>query len=214
MAKTKYIVPAVAMLLCAVSLIGAGYAAYSATLTDSETVTVDNNFVYLTLGTDTSITNTVDFYYESTVTYSAGTQTGAKFVPYLMESPTSYTYTGKAKIATIEIVKDDNDIGDEKKTEKFSLAITQPTSTQISAFAQGGFRIALFSDSTLATEVTGTGLDALSYDTPYYIAVVYTQDGTKDLVSTSGSATITEPAQTVTINYSLTATAVIEDVSA
>jgi hypothetical protein len=50
MAKTKYIVPVVAMMLCVVSLIGEAYATYKATLTNNESTTADNKYVTLTMG--------------------------------------------------------------------------------------------------------------------------------------------------------------------
>ena len=66
MAKTKWIVPAIALVICAASLVGAAYAAYTATLTDNESVTADNNYVEMGLGSRT-LSNSVDIFYDSMV---------------------------------------------------------------------------------------------------------------------------------------------------
>ena len=49
MAKTKWIVPVVALVLCAVSLIGAGYAQYASSLNDNEAATVNNHYGTVTM---------------------------------------------------------------------------------------------------------------------------------------------------------------------
>ncbi len=87
MAKTKYIVPAVAMLLCAVSLIGAGYAAYTATLADTENATVENDYTTPKIGTHT-VNSKAFIEYNSASTSANGA------------APTT-TYTGIAKEETL-----------------------------------------------------------------------------------------------------------------
>lgn len=71
MAKTKWIVPAIALVLCAASLIGAGYAAYAASLQDNESVNVSNSYVVVSYGATPTKTN-MKIDYDTVNTYSGG----------------------------------------------------------------------------------------------------------------------------------------------
>ncbi len=199
MAKSKWIVPAVAMMLCAVSLIGAGYAAYTATLTDTETVTADNNFVTLTVGANT-LTDEIDLYYDSTFVYAGGTTaTSTTYVPYIDKNTT----TGEQKqvLGSFAITVDQTDKGDEVTVSGYRLAIGNVTVTAGTPNTFTGLTIAAYSDEACTTAASTS---ALVSGTTYYLALVYNQTGSKDTVSA-------EPSPTLTIEYVLTVTANITD---
>ncbi len=198
MAKSKWIVPAVAMMLCAVSLIGAGYAAYTATLTDNESITADNNFVTLTLGAR-SVASEINIYYDSEFEYSASTTaTSTSYIPYL-DLATTPDVAQKQKIGSFSITVDAADKGDEVTVSGYTLAIGAISiASGGSPSTLTGATVQAFSDEDCTTAAT---LSSLASGTTYYLALVYTQDGDNDVV-TSG-----EPSPTLTINYVLTVTA-------
>ena len=124
MAKTKWIVPAVALVLCAASLIGAGYAAYTATLTDNETVTADNNFVVLSLG-ETQMQSEVNIYYNSTVDYTNHTNPVSKYYPTL-DNGQSHELI-KVLVGSFKVQADATNKGDEVNVNGYTLSILNLT---------------------------------------------------------------------------------------
>lgn len=192
MAKTKWIVPAVALMLCAVSLIGAGYAAYSATLTDNETITADNNYITLTLGETAFANKEIDLFYEETTTYENGA------------NPPTYTYkpyasrddsTNVIPLGKINVVADKTKAASEGDTTTFELEIGTLTYTGQSLT---GATVKLYSDAACTTEIQDT--TALNYGAQdYYLGFYYVHNDADNRVSA--------PGETFEIEYTLTATA-------
>jgi len=192
MAKTKWIVPAVALVLCAVSLIGAGYAAYTATLTDNESATVDNNFIVMSVGTRT-LGAEVNIYYDSTVTYTNGDNAVSIYYPYL-DKDTTETVT-KVSIGTIVVNADETNVGTEVTSDGYKVAVSNLSLTGVTLT---GYAVKIYKDAELTQEVTSETV--MAYGATLYVALFYEQTGSKDGVSTA-------PAATGTIGYTLTATA-------
>ncbi len=99
MTNNKWIVPIVAIVLCAVSLIGAGYAAYTATLSDTETATYENDYVVLEVGTHT-IGDSIIVEYDSQTTSANGTTSGTVYsgvesTEILLNFKLTATHTGE-----------------------------------------------------------------------------------------------------------------------
>ncbi len=194
MAKTKYIVPAVAMLLCAVSLIGAGYAAYSATLQDNETTTANSNYITLTLGNATTLGQDINIYYDYQIVYG-GQNPGYKYTPYLDADTT----TGAKTVSLGPFVVEKDKFGTAGADfSAYSLGISNLSITGTNPSTLTGATITAFTDSACTQAVQGN----LSYGTTYYIGLTYDQTGTKDLVQNA------EPDEHLTISYQLLATAV------
>lgn len=197
MAKTKYIVPAVAMLLCAVSLIGAGYAAYSATLQDSETASVDNNYITLTLGSRT-VESEVDVYYEYNIVYSAGTETSREYIPYLGIN-TATDATGQALLGSFRIAADVANIGSEKTSTACTLSLTNASVT--------GLTGAVFKIYSTVTEGVYSGeITQVNYNTTFYVVLEYVQDGSTDVKTEA-------PGATLPVAYKLNAEAILANVA-
>ncbi len=190
--NNKWIVPIVAMILCAVSLIGAGYAAYTATLADSETATLDQNYVELDTGTGYVKAGLVDVYWDRAVTVTNGVAGNPVYEPYLDVETTDGVHY--ATIFVLSVTKDVSHIGDEvTDSNSYTLAIGSHTCSTLT-----GTSIEVFTDSALTTKATKT---ALSYDTPYYIALGYAHDDDDNI--TDGSS----PSDTATVTVNVTATA-------
>ncbi len=184
MAKTKYIVPAVAMLLCAVSLIGAGYAAYSATLTDNDKVVADNNYVTLELGEHTFSNVEIDLEYVSTFVYTNGASPVATYKPYLANN--------KVLLGAFSVTADKTNEDTTRTTGGYTLAITNPVCAQ----QLTGAAITAYTDEAMEHAAT---LSSLAYGTTYYLAFSYTHNEADNLNAAPGA--------TFNITYTLTATA-------
>ncbi len=185
MAKSKWIVPAVAMMLCAVSLIGAGYAAYSATLTDNETITADNNYVTLTLGTTTFADKEIDLEYVYTAEYTNGGSLSQTWAPYLANN--------KVLLGGFSVAGDVTNEDTTRATTSYNLTLTGLTCEQTLT----GAALKVYSEEAMTTEITT--LTALEYGTTYYLAFAYTHADADNLTSA--------PAAEFDITYTLTATA-------
>ena len=196
MAKTKWIVPAVALVLCAASLIGAGYAAYTATLTDNETVTADNNFVTLTLGSS-PLTNVIDIYYDYDIVYNNGVEVSRAYVPYL---DVNLTPAVTKHLGAFTVTGTDTYKGDEVSVNGYTLAVSALSVTEGTPSTFSG-TIKIFSDNLYSAEVTGDDLETMEFGQTYYVALYYNQTGDLDKV-TSGT-----PSESLTITYTFTATA-------
>ena len=193
MAKTKWIVPAIALVICAASLVGAAYAAYTATLTDTESVTADNNFVEMSLGSRT-LTNDVDIFYDSNIAYANGVEQSKVWVPYLDKE----TSTGAQKLilGAFKVTVDATNKGDEVAVNGYTLAISA-LSVAAGYNPLAGATITAYSDAECTAAAT---LGSMVSGTTYYLALEFNQNG-------STNTTNTAPAATLAISYTLTATA-------
>lgn len=188
MAKTKYIVPAVAMMLCVVSLIGAAYAAYSATLTDTESVTATSKYFDLKLGTGTDFNNAVDLKWDTGIAYSGG-EPGA----------TTWTLQTTPVIDLGKFMVDinSNNTGETSPTtynlNKSALSVTGGPSG-----IDAKLTLAVYTDSTESPGSPGSEVvdtSALAIGTMYHMVLV-----------PAAFSTTTAPT-TITLAYTLTATA-------
>ena len=166
MAKTKWIVPAIALVICAASLVGAAYAAYTATLTDTESVTTTNNYVTLDLGVTPS-GGSVAIDYAENATYVSGAFKAITYSPQTTTSP----------ILLLSFTVDDKEVGGSATTTGCSLAINNVTAKN------GGGNAANFtiSNANLIVKVSSSGevvasLSSLSYDTQYDLYLSYTHN--------------------------------------
>ena len=176
------------MVLCAASLIGAAYAAYTATLTDNESVNATSNYVELSLG-DRSAQATINFEWDTNTPVTAGT-------------PGSTTWTLKENTYTLisfSISKDATNQGDAVNTT-YDLDVSHGTIENASTHAAyniTGLSFELY--NSLGAKVNS--LTGLTYDAVYTLKIV--SDGSYE--------TITEPPATITIPYTITATADMAD---
>jgi len=193
MAKTKWIVPAIALVVCAASLVGAAYAAYTATLTDNESVTADNNFVEMSLGSRT-LSNSVDIFYDSNIVYNNGSEQSKVWIPYLDKETT--TGAQKQILGSFKVTVNSTNAGDEVDVDGYTLAISAMT-------VDGGYNplagasISAYTDAECTVAAT---LTEMVSGTTYYLALTFNQNG-------STNTTNTAPAATIDISYTLTATA-------
>ncbi len=200
MAKTKWIVPAIALVICAASLVGAAYAAYTATLQANQNVTTDNNYVVMGLETRSFVT-TVDIYYPSTVVYPAVGDPTTKYVPYANVTPVNGLQ--QFKLGSFSVSIDGDNAGNEVTVNgKYNLAYEFANVVGYNPLA--GATLALYTDASCTNEYKVANLNSLDEGTVYYVALEFTQDGN---VNTTANA----PGATTTINYTLTATANITD---
>ena len=185
MAKTKWIVPAIALVICAASLVGAAYAAYSATLTDSETVNATNN--YVTVGDTKNLNATINLEWNTLNDLDTGD------ITYTLNAQ-------KAKIGTIQITKDDSNIKAGQETVTCSAILTV-NSIQKSGvdYPLTGATLKLYTDEGCTSEAT---MGSLSYSTTYYLALVC-----------DGSFSSTTAPGTLTIAYTIGAQATIINIS-
>ena len=210
MAKTKWIVPAIAMVLCAASLIGAGYAAYTATLTDTETVTVDQNFVTLNMGAR-DVAWEVNLFYDSTASYVNGAQAASNhhvYVPYIDKNTTTGLQT--VKIGSFVINVDSADKGNEvnitqvDSKDSYTLALSVPSWKDGGVACDGltGATIGVYTNEVCTSAAT---LSSMESGTTYYIGITYNQNGSTDVVTDA------EPSASLTLGFTMTVTANIVD---
>lgn len=191
--NSKWIVPVVAMILCAVSLIGAGYAAYSATLSDSETATLDQNYVKLTEGTGYVAASQVDVYWDYSIAVVNGTPADPVYRPYL-DVETTDSVVKYGEIFKLSVGKDITHLGDEvTDSDSYTLTVSSHTCSTLS-----GTTIAVFTDSALTN---AADLDELDYDTVYYVALGYTHDEADNI----DDGTVPDDSATVTVSLLATA---------
>ncbi len=188
MAKTKWIVPAVALVLCAASLIGAGYAAYSATLQDSETQNLTSNYIELEMGSSTLGAQANVYWTYAGVSTNGGAPTKT-YTPYLDEACTE-DVAKTAELGSFKIMKTEQ--GTISDADTFNLVADNLTFTTGSL--TGASIIVVNEAGTAAT------MSALSYNTVYKVLLSYTQDGDNDQVTS-------DPPATLVMTYELTATA-------
>ncbi len=193
MAKTKWIVPAIALVICAASLVGAAYAAYSATLTDNESVTADNNFVEMSLGSRT-LSNSVDIFYDSNIVYNNGSEQSKVWIPYLDKETTNGAQ--KQILGSFKVTVNSTNAGDEVDVDGYTLAISAMT-VGAGYNPLAGASISAYTDAECTAAAT---LDEMVSGTTYYLALTFNQNG-------STNTTNTAPAATIDISYTLTATA-------
>lgn len=194
MAKTKWIVPAIAIVICAASMVGAAYAAYTATLTDNESVTADNNFVEMGLGTRT-LSDEVDIFYDSNIVYANGVEQSKVWIPYLDKDTTNGTQ--KQILGSFAVNVTSTNAGSEVTVNGYTLAISA-LSVASGYNPLNGATIAAYTDAECTTPVAN--LASMVSGTTYYLALTFTQNGS---TNTTNSA----PAATISISYTLTATA-------
>lgn len=194
MAKTKWIVPAVALVLCAASLIGAGYAAYSATLTDNETVTADNNFVVLSLGA-TQMESEVKIYYNSTVDYTNHANPVSKYYPTLDNGQS--TELIKVLVGSFTVAANVTNIGDEDTVNGYRLSVQNlNTGIPLTGVALNVYRTYSEAEGVFSNPVT---LSEMAFGTTYYLALEYQQND-EDVLDAA-------PAATMNITFKLSAAA-------
>lgn len=184
MAKTKWIVPAIALVICAASLVGAAYAAYTATLTDSETVNATSNYVELSLGNRTAQAS-INFEWDTDTPVTAGVAGDTTWT--LKEN----TYT----IISFSISKDAANQGSAVNTTydlDFAISSIKNASNQAD-YAITGLTFELYNSSAVKQNV----LTGLTYGEVYTLKIV--SDGSYE--------TTVEPPATLTIAYTITATA-------
>ena len=197
MAKTKWIVPTIAIVLCAASLVGAAYAAYAATLTDTESVTADNNYIVMGLGAR-SLTNDVDIFYDSAIVYANGVEQSKVWTPYLDKDTT--TGVQKKILGSFSVNMTTTNAGDEVNVNGYTLAISALT-VDGTYNPLAGATVTAYTDADCTAAAT---LGSMVSGTTYYLALTYTQSGTTNQADTA-------PAATISISYTLTATANITD---
>ena len=157
--------PAIALVICAASLVGAAYAAYTATLTDTESVTTTNNYVTLDLGVTPS-GGSVAIDYAENATYVSGAFKAITYSPQTTTSP----------ILLLSFTVDDKEVGGSATTTGCSLAIENVTAKN------GGGNAASFtiSNANLIVKVHSSGevasLSSLSYDIQYDLYLSYTHN--------------------------------------
>lgn len=203
MAKTKWIVPAVAMLLCAVSLIGAGYAAYSATLTDTETADVNNDYLELELNTTNTATVALNIDWEETIAYEN----------HVFKNVTYETTAQTAIILTFQVDKtgDESESG-ASSTSGYAVAFDtiklqdkdKADLTTSGTVASAG--VFLYSEGA----ATGDALTTLEYGKTYCLKVTYTPvtfTYSSDSYTTETAFAAFEAALPQYVYVSLTATA-------
>ncbi len=191
MTNNKWIVPIVAIVLCAVSLIGAGYAAYTATLSSSENVAVENDYTILEFDSYT-IADDIFVEFNSDTTFSA---------------PSTYTTTYQALESVQDILTFSVDT-----TKQYGTVDTVDAITATIAFATGGsgelgtyFDTVNLSISEVSnnsfTPVTANNDGSYTLDASKTYAVILTLDDAKSAVSTAPS----------TSSYNITYELVISD---
>ena len=174
----------VALMVAAVALIGVAYAAYTATLSDTENVTVNNYYVELELG-EHSFSSPAKMYYKYEVVYTGGASPVKTYTPYMDKALT----TGEQvqKIGSFQITKDDTNKGD-ISTTTYTLDVSSVTITDGTPSSLTGLTVGVYTNEACTSAAT---LSSLSYGTTYYMGLVYNQNGTTDQSATAPSATIT-----------------------
>ena len=192
MAKTKRKLAAsvVALMVAAVALIGVAYAAYTATLTDSENMTVNNT--YVTLGETKTVNNTISLEWNS--------------VNNIDTSTITWTLNAqKAKIGSVTITADNTKMG-ANTNSTFALTVTINSILDDSTpYALSGVSIRVYSDSDCTSEVAdASALPYLDESTPvtYYLAFV--SDGT---CQKTGATPSNGPPSPLTVSYTIGASA-------
>ena len=194
MAKTKWIVPAVALVLCAASLIGAGYAAYSATLKDSETVTADNNFITLTLGQTAFANKEIDIWYAEETNYQNGDNPTYEYKPYASRDGSSNVIA----LGAISVAADKEYAASANDTTTYNLTIGSVT-YENNGQSLTGASVKLYTNANCTEQVNS--LDGLTYGATYYLGFYYVHDDEDNLN--------VRPNATFNIYYTLTANAVM-----
>ncbi len=182
--NNKWIVPIVAILLCAVSLIGAGYAAFSATLTDTETTTVDNDYLKLTLGANTADAE-VDLEYDQDIFYSEGAFSS---VTYTLLNSSDHMFTLDLDVASSATASPDNGDAYASSSSTYHVSISAVKLLKYSDSSEmtinGIIAIELYDGSTKLTNASTTAgtftFNSLSYTKDYTMKFVYTQGSTLD----------------------------------
>ena len=186
MAKTKRKLAAsvVALMVAAVALIGVAYAAYTATLTDSENMTVNNN--YVTLGESKTVNGTI------AVEWNSANDIDADTITYTLNEQI-------VKIGSVTITADNTKIGAYTNTT-FDLSVSiDSVKNGLADYALTGVTIKVYSDSGCSSEIADTSaLPYLDASTPviYYLAFV-----------SDGSCTKDAAPPTLTVTYTISASA-------
>lgn len=182
--KMKLAASVVALLVAAVALIGVGYAAYTATLTDSEDLTVNNT--YVTLGETKTVNASIAVEWNSENDIDAGT------ITYTLNEQ-------KVKIGSVTITADNTNIGSYTNTT-FDLDVTIDSVTGGgNPYELTGVSIKVYSDEGCNSEVAdASALPYLNVSTPitYYLAFV-----------SDGSCEKTAAPPTLTVTYTIEASA-------
>ncbi len=167
MAKSKWIVPAVAMMLCAVSLIGAGYAAFTATLNDSESTTVNNNYMELSLDETATETQTLDIDWAEVITYSSNT---FQKVVYSTDSTTTDIVLAFKVLMTSNVDSDSHATVDSDCT----VAITSIVMKNAGGTAVPATVGTLTLDGIYTEAGAETDADSIAYNTLYNVKFTFT----------------------------------------
>ncbi len=198
--NNKLIAASAAVVALALVFAGIGYATYSATLVDNETVTADNNFITLTLGSSTDLDEEVDFTYDYSIEYNDGTAEDPVYKPYLVMDPTmpiADAKVGKALLGAFQVKADTTYKGAENASTTYKLTIGAVSlASDDKPGSLTGIVVKAYTDSGLTSEAT---VASLSYDTVYYLGLVYAHDDADNINEA--------PTETLTISYSLTAEA-------
>ena len=190
MAKTKWIVPAIALVICAASLVGAAYAAYSATLTDNETKTVEHNYVELSIG-DYNLGTDLDIFWKYAATSTNGGAPTATWTPYLVK--TCPTGAQTADLGTFSVTGDVT--GDQLTSTTYQLEIKYIAFTGVT-LTGATVSIVLASDGSEVDD------SALTYGTVYKLILNYTQNGSTNQANVEPGASSMTYTLSVTANVS------------
>ncbi len=211
--NNKWIVPIVAILLCAVSLIGAGYAALSATLVDTETTHIDNDYLKLTLNNSKTIDQSFDLEWKQEINYGEATFQNVKYtvqdstdqvLKFQIDKAASYTAAPNQGDGTQYNID-----GTNKDTTAYNLTISAVTITRVAETAAdltgtfiaanvGELKLAIYESDGTTTKCGFISVDdgkyvfeGLSYDTQYIIKANYdalTSPVTKNYVNKESPA--------------------------
>ena len=205
MAKTKWIVPAIAMVLCAASLIGAGYAAYSATLTDTESITATNNYIKLDLGR-TPVAASIAIDYQSNAVYENGAFKAVTYSPQSVDA---------VKLITFTVTESTGGTAD---SSGYSLILDNVVAKDGDPENPGDANFTLTTDNIavkLHDTDTPADLDHLTYGATYDLYLSYTHNANDDLkYKVDGYSGDGYNSATVVASASAAATAVAKDMVA
>ena len=157
MAKTKWIVPTIAIVLCAASLVGAAYAAYTATLTDTETMDTTNSYTTLSLGTNT-LTREIDLDWDTATVQANG---GTPATEWTLQNQTFQL--GGFKIAQTNV--------NTSASASYDLNVRNLT-VEYDGAEVSGFTIEIYDNSSYTGEPVASFTE-LSYNSTYYVLLKY-----------------------------------------
>ncbi len=216
--NNKWIVPIVAILLCAVSLIGAGYAALSATLVDNETTTIDNDYLKLTLDHTVTADQVFDLEWKQEINYAEAAFTDVTYtVQETADQVIKFQIDKAASFPTGSSESGYNLDGVHKDTVRYELTVSgvflKHGDTDVTDLTANGGKIMLAIYDAAGTTDVYEYIDAtsgkyvfekLQYDTAYIMKAKYVPSDpalSKEYVKGSGGVTNENDAFTQFANY-------------